>query len=98
MKRYVLVVESSDESGQRGVDYVYGGPDGRGFAGEEVTDAQDAIRGWLDETGRATSTTTVTVVELLELFPSPRPAVIPVVESVTPPVTELWEVRNDVQA
>lgn len=105
MKRYVIVVESADESGQRGVDGVYAGP-GEGFVHWEAVKAQEALREWLKDEGGATAT----IVELSQLPDRARGRMaravmeaeaaqqakleqtrLAVVTDVTPPVTELWE-------
>jgi hypothetical protein len=67
-KRYVLLVETPDaDTGERGVDTVYGSAMNGGFTADEVTEAQQAVRDFLaqlDVTGA-----TVTVAELVRTPP-----------------------------
>lgn len=70
-KRYVIVQESSDESGQRGVDAVYAGS-GSGWLHWEAGLAFKALTEWLNETRQFNDGTRVTVVKVSDLPDRPR--------------------------
>lgn len=124
-KRYVIVQESFDESGQRGVDAVYVGP-GSGWVGWEARIALTALTEWLSETRQTNGGTRVTIVQTSPVPDRPRgrmaravmeadaaqrarldearaavqaevgePRRLAVVESVDPPISELWDTIKD---
>ena len=113
MKRYVIIRESSDESGQRGVDAVYAGP-GEGWGGVDAGRALEALKAWLDETRQWDgSGTRLTIVPTTAMPDSPRGKMAAawmeaeasrathsaVIEDVDPPVTELHQgLREAVRA
>jgi hypothetical protein len=67
-KRYVLLVETEDEdTGERGVDTVYGSPMNGGFTADEVTEARQAVWDFLAQLG--VTGATVTVIELVRTPP-----------------------------
>lgn len=68
-KRYVLVVESTGDDGERGVDAIYANGndyrgDVRGFDRRQATIEQERLRDWLLN-GQADAT--VTIVEMLAM-------------------------------
>lgn len=101
VKRYVIVQESSDGSGQRGVDALYAGPGGVGWESRHAGMALAALKAWMDEVPPLNETTRLTVAvldrmpdrarELMALDEERSTRLRAVVEDVDPPVTELWE-------
>jgi hypothetical protein len=80
VKLYVVVVESVDESGQRGVDNVYAGPGGEGFVYWEADLAQKALVEWLEASGAYRDKVARAVI--VELSPVPHATRVHMVRAV----------------